>query len=116
MSDETERQQPIRRVRVIRPGGAQGRSGRYGQRRNSDGPSGPDLKPYLVGGIVSAAVTALLIVAWLLATPDNPFSSKAAATPLPVINNRINPQDVPTQVGTAAPGGLATQLPAVPTG
>jgi hypothetical protein len=67
---------------------------------------------------VSAGVTTLLILIWLLATPSNPFSGAPRGTPLPAIN-RVNPVDVPTkveQVGTPVPGELPTFVAPVPTG
>lgn len=71
-----------------------------------------------MGGLVSAVVTTLLIIIWLLATPNNSFNGAPAGTPLPSAND-VNPLDVPTQVGpvgTTGPGSLPTFVPPVPTG
>src|SRR5690348_14461634 len=101
MSEEQERPLPIRRVRVVRPGGGGGSSSaspeRYSQYRYPPRPPARDLRPYLVGGIVSAAVTTLLIIVWLLATPNNSFNGAPTGTPLPAANG-VNPLDVPTQI------------------
>jgi hypothetical protein len=105
---------------VIRPGGANVNASPdvRVRRRDAGRPPARDLKPYFVGGIVSAGVTALLIVVWLLAAPNNPLSGAPPGTPLPAING-INPLDLPTQVeqvGTPVPGELPTFVPPVPTG
>ena len=39
-------------------------------------------------------ITLLLVVVWLLATPNGPFSSRPVVIPAPTISNGLNPFDV----------------------
>jgi hypothetical protein len=129
MSDEMDKEPPIvRRVKIAQAEGAP-RPPEYERRRPPQRPPSFDARPYLVGGLVSAAVLTLLVIVWLLASPNNPFSSQPVSPPVPALNNNngannngINPFDVPTEVepvGTGIPAAIPStgpvQISPVPT-
>jgi len=127
MSDEMDKEPPIvRRVKIAQPEGATRppdyERPEYERRRPPQRPPSFDARPYLIGGLVSAAVLTLLVIVWLLASPNNPFSSQPASLVFPTVNNNngannngINPFDVPTQVepvGTGIPAEIPSTGPA----
>jgi hypothetical protein len=126
MSDETDREPPVvRRVRIAQSDRG-GRPAEYRRERPPVRRPGFDVRPYLIGGLVSAAITGLLVLVWLLATPNNPFNSRPAPAPVPAVNNNdngVNPLDVPTEVepvGTGVPNAIPStgpeQISPVPSG
>jgi len=122
MSQEPQRQTPVRRVKVAQVYTSE--EPRWQEREDSPGvpsrSSGRDLQPYLIGGVVSAVVILMLVVVWILAVPDNPFTGTNNAQPPQVqgVNNNVNPYDVPTVpvpvgVGTSV---IPASVPSVPAG
>jgi hypothetical protein len=123
--------QPVQPVRASDPRRAptaygdpqRQRAGYPGRYPRSTRASTFDARPYIVGGVVTGVITLLLVVVWMLATPNGPFSSRPVIVPAPTIsNNGPNPFDVPTEVepvGTgvppAIPSGQPTQAAPLPT-
>ena len=63
---------------------------------------------------MTGLITLLLVVVWLLATPNGPFSSRPVVVPAPTISNGLNPFDVPTEVepvGTGVPPAIPSNQP-----
>jgi hypothetical protein len=85
------------------------------------GRSRSDPLPYILGGVVSAAVILLVVLIWIVAVPDNPFTGTRTVQNVPIVNNGTNPNDVPTVpeiigVGTSVPPVVPSVPQAVPTG
>ena len=109
------------------------RAPRYSGRPRGEGayyqyeaaPPRAEIAPYLIGGLVSAAIALILVIVWIVAVPNNPLTGNGNA-PIAVVNNNsgsnnsnnINPFDVPTDVNPIQADGTSypTIPPALPTG
>lgn len=99
MDNRQENRSVVRRVRAVPPGGGYGAP-----------PPGRDIFPYLIGGLLTAAVLGIVLIVWLMASPGNVRQAGVlpTSTPFAGVPAEFPTANVPVGVQTGIPAGVAT--------